>query len=370
VGDTARPASPAAMFRAFHRLSMQGFGGVLPVAQRELVERLRWLTREQFLELLSLSQVLPGPNIINLGLIFGDRHFGWRGAVAATAGLLLGPLLLVIVLAALAVQWRHLPQVAGALHGMGVVAAGLVLSTAIKLGKALRHSGLGVPAAALLVAATGRRRPALAAGLGGAGPGRRGHGPGLVAPAAVIHEFVFGALGHGWPQWLQLFAHFLMLSLLAIGGAITTVPDMQRYVVGEQGWLDDAQFSNCIALGQAAPGPNVLFVAVIGYSVGGLMGVAATLAGTLLPSTTLALTVSRWGDRRQDSRLLKAFTTGMAPLTIGLLLATGWILLEPVRLHAASVGLLVLTLGVMLFTKLSPMWLVGLGLLAGAAGWL
>lgn len=185
-----------------------------------------------------------------------------------------------------------------------------------------------------------------------------------------MHELVFGALGHGWLQWLQLGGHFLMLSLLAIGGAITTVPDMQRYVVGERGWLSDAQFSNCIALGQAAPGPNVLFVAVIGFSVAGLMGVLATMIGTLLPSTTLALTVSRWGDRRQDSKLLKAFTTGMAPLTIGLLLATGWILLEPVRLHVTNVGLLVLTMAVMLFTKLSPMWLVGLGLLAGAAGWL
>lgn len=186
----------------------------------------------------------------------------------------------------------------------------------------------------------------------------------------MMHHLLFGTLGHGWQQWLQLGAHFLMLSLLAVGGAITTVPDMQRYVVGERGWLTDAQFSNCIALGQAAPGPNVLFVAVIGFSVAGLMGVLATMVGTLLPSTTLALTASRWGARRQDSRLLKAFTTGMAPLTIGLLLATGWILLEPVHLHATSVGLLAITLGVMLFTKLSPMWLVGLGLLAGAAGWL
>lgn len=178
MAEPQKPATPAAMFWAFNRLSMQGFGGVLPVAQRELVERLNWLTREQFLELLSLSQVLPGPNVINLGLIFGDRHFGWRGALAATAGLLLGPLLLVIVLAALAVQWRHVPQVAGALHGMGVVAAGLVLSTAIKLGRGLKQSALGLPAAAVLVLATvamvGVLRWPLALvvlGLGGAGMG-------------------------------------------------------------------------------------------------------------------------------------------------------------------------------------------------------
>jgi chromate transporter len=175
-----------------------------------------------------------------------------------------------------------------------------------------------------------------------------------------LHTLLWGPLGHGWVQWLQLFGHFLMLSLLAVGGAITTVPDMQRYVVGEQGWLSDAQFSNCIALGQAAPGPNVP----------GLAGVVATLAGTLLPSTTLALAASRWGARHQASRAVKAFTTGMAPLTIGLLLATGWILLEPVHFNAANVLLLLATMAAMLFTKLSPMWLVGAGLLAGALGWL
>ncbi len=150
----AEPASPTELLRAFNRLALQGFGGVLPVAQRELVERLGWLTREQFLALLSLSQVLPGPNIVNLGLIYGDRCFGWRGALAATTGLLLGPLIVVLLLALLAMQWRDVPAVAGALHGMGVVAAGLVLATAIKLGRALRKSELGLPWTVLLVALT------------------------------------------------------------------------------------------------------------------------------------------------------------------------------------------------------------------------
>ena len=75
----AAPASPLELLLAFNRLALQGFGGVLPVAQRELVERRRWLTRQEFVQLLSLGQVLPGPNIVNMALIFGDRHFGWRG---------------------------------------------------------------------------------------------------------------------------------------------------------------------------------------------------------------------------------------------------------------------------------------------------
>ncbi len=140
----AAPASPTALFLAFTRLSLQGFGGVLPVAQRELVERLRWLTREQFVEMLAVSQVLPGPNIVNLTLMFGDRHFGLRGAFAALAGMLLVPMVVVLVLTALYAELASVPAVAGALRGMGAVAAGLVLATGLKLVAALRQSALGL----------------------------------------------------------------------------------------------------------------------------------------------------------------------------------------------------------------------------------
>lgn len=137
------PQGAGELFRVFNRLALQGFGGVLPVAQRELVERERWLTREQFVELLAIAQVLPGPNVVNLALMFGDRHFGWRGALAALAGMLCAPLALVLVLAVLYTRFQQHPVVAGALRGMGAVAAGLVLATGLKLTQALRRNALG-----------------------------------------------------------------------------------------------------------------------------------------------------------------------------------------------------------------------------------
>jgi len=174
--ELRQPRSKTELFTAFTWLALQGFGGVLAVAQRELVERLRWLNKEQFVELLSLSQVLPGPNIINLALMFGDRHFGWRGAVVATGGLLAAPLVIVLVLAALYAQFSSVPQVAGALRGMGAVAAGLVLSTALKLAPTLRRNAMGLwPSVAMMVvsaAAIGWLRWPLAwvvLGLGAAG---------------------------------------------------------------------------------------------------------------------------------------------------------------------------------------------------------
>ena len=146
----ARPG-PAALFRAFTHLALQGFGGVLPVAQRELVERRQWLSRDDFLALLSLAQVLPGPNVINLALMIGDRFAGTRGAVAALAGILGAPVLLVLALAMAVQQVAHWPLVADALRGMGVVAAGLVVATALKLAKGLRNNALGPVACAALV---------------------------------------------------------------------------------------------------------------------------------------------------------------------------------------------------------------------------
>jgi chromate transporter len=139
------PASPAEMARVFNGLALQGFGGVLAVAQRELVERQRWMDKAQFLDVLSIGQVLPGPNIINMALMIGDRFFGWRGAVASVAGLMVVPLAIVLVLAALFDQLSALPMVAGALRGMGVVAAGLVIATALKLAGTLKANPMGLP---------------------------------------------------------------------------------------------------------------------------------------------------------------------------------------------------------------------------------
>ncbi|KQW36990.1 chromate transporter [Rhizobacter sp. Root404] len=143
--DVAVPQSLGELFLAFNRLALQGFGGVLPVAQRELVERRNWLTKDQFVEMLAISQVLPGPNVVNLALMFGDRSFGTRGAMAALGGMLMAPMVIVLALTALYVRFDQYPMVTGALRGMGAVAAGLILSTGLKLLGTLRRNAMGLP---------------------------------------------------------------------------------------------------------------------------------------------------------------------------------------------------------------------------------
>ncbi len=170
-------------------------------------------------------------------------------------------------------------------------------------------------------------------------------------------------------ELLALFGHFLLLSLLSIGGAITVAPDMHRVLVGQMGLIDDAQFSASIALAQAAPGPNVLFVAVMGYQAAGLAGVAATMLGIMLPSTTLALAAARFGHARREWRPMRAFQLGMAPIVVALMVATGWIIAAetPGRLHwllTAAAALLVWR------TRLHLLWMIAAGGVAGAVGWI
>jgi chromate transporter len=129
---------------------LQGFGGVLAVVQRELVEKKRWMTREEFVEEWAVAQIMPGPNVINLAITLGWRYFGMRGSLVALAGMLAVPLLVVLTLALVYAQFSGNPQVAGALRGMGAVAAGLVFATALKLVPALKKNVLGVPTSAVL----------------------------------------------------------------------------------------------------------------------------------------------------------------------------------------------------------------------------
>jgi chromate transporter len=148
------PTSPSDLFFTFNRLALQGFGGVLAVAQRELVERKGWLSREEFVEMLAMSQVLPGPNVVNLGLMLGDRFFGLKGAFSAVAGMLAVPLVIVLALTAAYAEFSRLAVVSGALRGMGAVAAGLIIATAIKLMATLGSNRLGPPLAAAFAVLT------------------------------------------------------------------------------------------------------------------------------------------------------------------------------------------------------------------------
>ena len=149
----------------------------------------------------------------------------------------------------------------------------------------------------------------------------------------------------GFQDWVSLFMHFVSLSLLAVGGAITTAPDIHRYLVDEQHWLTHYQFTSSVAIAQGAPGPNVMFVALMGWNVGmnaaagmsptpnmlyavmlALLGVLVTMVGIIVPSATLTFFSTQWAHKNRELKGVRAFKAGMAPLVMSLLVATGWLL--------------------------------------------
>ena len=188
-------------------------------------------------------------------------------------------------------------------------------------------------------------------------------------------------------DWLALFLHYLYLSLLSVGGAISTAPDMHRFLVEQQHWLSDAQFNASIAIAQAAPGPNVLFIALLGWNVGlnaggmlaGSAGIAVTMLGIMIPSSTLTYVTAQWSHRNRELRAVRAFKQGMAPIVVALLIATGWILAiangnagpgSSVLQNWPAWLLTAVSAVIVWRTKIHLLWLLGAGALLGWFGFI
>ena len=193
-------------------------------------------------------------------------------------------------------------------------------------------------------------------------------------------------------DWVQLLLFHLSLSLLAVGGAITLAPDLHRWLVSEQGWLTEAQFNQSMALAQAAPGPNVLFVAMTGWTVGlhaagpgasvwwatllAGFGALICLLGVMVPSSILTLLATRWCQRHREHLGVQAFRQGLAPIVVGLLLATAWLLGSsgssggPVARDARLWGLTLACTVLVWKTRLHMLWLLAAGAVLGGLGWI
>jgi chromate transporter len=191
-----------------------------------------------------------------------------------------------------------------------------------------------------------------------------------------------------WELWPVLL-HFAGLSLLAVGGAISALPEMHRFLVDEHNHLSDEQFVNSVALGQIAPGPNVMFVALMGWNIGlqaaggihagrwawlsGLALAMACLVCVLLPSSVLTYNITQWLHRQRERIGVRAFKAGMAPVVIGLMTSTGWLMHSRHQDWPADIGLwllMVATVVVVLKTRVHLLWLLAAGATLGLMGWI
>jgi chromate transporter len=164
---------------------------------------------------------------------------------------------------------------------------------------------------------------------------------------------------------IDLAQQFSLLSFLAIGGVNALIPELHRRVVENAHWLNDAEFAQAFAIAQAAPGPNMLIVSLIGWKVHGILGALVCTIAIYAPSSALTFAVAHAWDRFRDAPLRKAIQHGLAPVTVGLVLSSGFILARTVDHSALAGGLTVATVALALATRLHPLWMLAAGAAIG-----
>ena len=170
------------------------------------------------------------------------------------------------------------------------------------------------------------------------------------------------------PVLVDLVLQFLVLSLLSIGGANAIIPEMHRLAVDSKHWMTDADFSQMFALSQAAPGPNVLIVSLIGWKVAGVIGAVVAMISMCLPSLVLTYQIARAWDRFREAPLRIAIEQGLAPVTVGLILASGYVLTRTTDHSWTAYALTGVTLVLAMTTRLHPLWVLAVAAALGAAG--
>ena len=166
----------------------------------------------------------------------------------------------------------------------------------------------------------------------------------------------------------EIIANFALLSLLAFGGANAVMPEMHRLAVDRHGWVSGPEFADLFALAQAAPGPNMMIVALIGLRAAGVGGALAATVAMCVPSSVLTFAVARLAHRFRDSPWRAVLQDGLAPVTVGLVLGSGWVLTRAADHTPVAYALTALTVLWVLGTRLSPLWLLTGAATLGIAG--
>jgi chromate transporter len=375
----------------FLRLSLLGFGGPnvhLALMLDEVVERRRWLDREHFLQLISLTSLLPGPNSSEVAIHVGYTQRGWRGALVTGLSFLAPTFVLVVLLSFVYFRYGTVPAVGHVFWALKPVVVALILTAGWKLGKAaitdrvlMALAGGGLVVALLLDAwevaamAVGGavtwliyRRGASGEQSAPAHPGPSSHGgeaqrterkaPALVfAPLGTL--FVGGEIG-------RLFILMLWTGSVLFGGGYMLVALLEPVVVGQYGWLTTDQFLDGIALTQAVPGPIVTLVAFVGYGVAGVPGALVATFGIYLPSFAAVLAVAPLLERWRHVEGLRAVLRGVNAIVVGAILGVALSLLPAAVPDPVAAMLFVAALVAGSRFGVGAVWLVGAGLLVGA----
>ena len=363
----------------FLRLGATAFGGPaahIALIERECVQRRRWITREQFLDVLGVANLIPGPTSTELAMHVGRLRAGWPGLVAAGLAFILPAALLIGLLAALYVRAGDLPVARGVSAAIQPVAIVMVLQALVSIGPAAIRS---VPLAAIALVAAGAALAGvpeilvlIAAGavpLAASLRNRRGQGQKalfLSLTIATSGALLLAAEGDRVPS-IDVFGYFLGVGSLLFGSGYVLLPVLQGDLVERLGWLTDRQLLDAVAAGQATPGPLFTTATFIGYLLGGPAVAAIATVAMFLPAFVLTALSSLVLERLRASRYARAFLDGVNAAAIALIVVAVITLARTALSGALPVVMGILAAMAIFVARLNPSWVLLAAAVTGAA---
>ena len=373
---------------AFLKLGATAYGGpaIIGIMQAELQEKRQWVSKERFIEGLSLVNMLPGAAATQLGIFLGYSRGGWLGGLLAGLCFVLPAFIIMLALTLTYAAFGATPLMNGALYGLGPVVMGIFLVAVYRLGRtaAATFPQLIIVVAAALAAAFSPLGIvpilALAGGIGVLLYHSRTIGAvvlgALLAFAAMLYFAPWSGLAlmsdvsnaRGsvqTPGLLDIGSFFLMVGAFSFGGGLTLIAFIQEQVVDQYHWLTHREFIDGLALGQFTPGPILMVSAYVGYKLAGIAGAAVAAAAIFLPAFVLMLSILPVFERARKLLWTKAAMKGIGPAVIGVL-AVSLLQMAPYALpDPIAAGLFVGTVAAILAWKVGAIKLMALGALLG-----
>jgi len=361
----------------FLRLGATGFGGPIALAgfmQRDLVEDKRWVTQQDYTDGLALAQLAPGPLAAQLAIYLGFVRAGVFGATMVAVLFVLPSFLMVWAISIAYVHYGGLPWMQSLFYGIGAAVIGIIARSAVKLTsitlKADRWLWAIFAVVAVTTAWTEREiiwlfplaglltvvlsRPGITSGLH--------HSALLLLP---VQGTVASAATAAAPSLPAIFFFFAKAGAVVFGSGLAIVPFLYGEVVQTQGWLNDRQFLDAVAVAMITPGPVVITVAFVGYLIGGPWGMTAAALGVFLPVYLLVVIPAPYFRRHRSQPAIKAFVEGVTAAATGAIAGAAYVLAVRAIVDAGAALLAVATFAILTRWKISELWLIGGAALIG-----
>ncbi|HEV8439362.1 MAG TPA: chromate efflux transporter [Methylomirabilota bacterium] len=359
-----------ALVRLFVRLGFSGFGGPLvhiAMMETEVVERRRWLSKEQFLESLALCQILPGPASTQLGVLISYRRGGLLGGLVGGIAFVLPGFLVMLALTLLYARYGAMPSLHGIFLGIGPAVIAVIAFSAWRLGRtACNRLELGLLAlVGFLLTAFARLDTVIVLILCGAAwlaYRRAVSSPATARLSALPLLVTAGPEVYARLGWL-----WVKMGALVYGGGYVIIPVVRGEAVERFHWLSDRVFLDGLALGQVTPGPIVNLSVFVGYQAGGLLGSVVAAAGVFAPAFALVLAAAPLIPRLREWIGVRLFLEGVNAAVVGAIVAATIPMARGAVISPFTALIAVASLFVLWLFKVDSVWLV---LSAGAAGWL